>query len=52
MCISGCADAKNALVKECLTPFPQLRAANGFLEFLLHQDGCRIPVSWEAYDEV
>lgn len=51
-CNHDCADAKIALVKECLKPLRQLPAAGDFLDFLIHQDGRRIPVSLEAFDEV
>lgn len=52
MGISGCAGAENALVKECLTSLQQLPAAGGFFDFLIHQDGRKIPASWEAFDKV
>ncbi|DBB09782.1 TPA: hypothetical protein ACH3X3_001411 [Trebouxia sp. C0006] len=44
-------DAKIALARECLKPLQQLPAASDFLDFLLRQDGRRIPVSLEAFDE-
>lgn len=51
-CNHDCADAKIALARECLKPLQQLPAASDFLDFLLRQDGRRIPVSLEAFDEV
>lgn len=44
-------DSKIALVRECLKPLQQLPAAGDFLKFLLRQDGRRLPVSFEAFDE-